>query len=378
MKRIFGAASVLAILSANVATAAPSTFQFSVGNWSDGGIFSGFFEGEDLNGDNQITFFGCDDDSACEVTDFNATYQSSNIFAEFDYSSLNGVIDEVEDEVPAPDLLSGLVFTLDGTGRLGDDEFGNVEGLAVSNGDFYYSHGPGPEALCDGFNPCGAIYDAQTFIGRPNVETDGPIQLLNDDVVRIDEVIPGPLAFTSDVIQVTTGDLGDLGSEDNPFLPDEIDEETGGFVFGVPGGFDRGEIFFIDPEIATGYTYTITGNTFLSVQLPSLATVPDGDGQYSITVNGFTTDGFLAGSIVFFEPSDNVTEFTITGIDVALALDPNDPLAFVTGVSVGVPGQGTITQTPITTQIDPIPLPAGGLLLLSGLAGLALARRRRG
>ncbi len=73
-----------------------------------------------------------------------------------------------------------------------------------------------------------------------------------------------------------------------------------------------------------------------------------------------------------------MSSFTITGIDAALMLDPTNANAFVTGVSVvngGVPG--AITQTPITTEVNAVPLPASGVLLLSGIAGFAFLRRRR-
>ncbi|MDZ7752730.1 MAG: hypothetical protein U5S82_13935 [Gammaproteobacteria bacterium] len=158
-----------------------------------------------------------------------------------------------------------------------------------------------------------------------------------------------------------------------PLLPDEIGPD-GGFNFNVStDDVDPFETFFIDPEIATGYTYTITGAEFGSVTAPTLAAVNDPDGY--LLEFGATEIALAPGDFYAFAPG--ITEFRITGIDPLLELDPTDPLAFVTGVSYQnadpTVGTLTITQTPIVTDTDSNAVPAPGSLWLIGL-GLAVWR----
>jgi len=358
MFRYIITSAISGIVIAGAASAA--TFNFSQQGYDGGGVFAGFFEGEDTNGDGQIVSFDG------ELDDIRATFQGvgrdgSNIFTTFDFDSLN----------PASGSLTGFVLTLDGGGTIGDDDSGAIEGFALDNDDYYIAVGPGPAFLCDGFNDCGFI--SESGEGFFDENEDGPV-VFN-------------LSTSAEVINVTTGPVGDaqtLGSAARPFLPEENDDREGpGFFFAIDvGDVTPFQTFFIDPVIAVGYTYEITGSTFTSVTAPTLAQVNDADGAYTLTVNGVSST-ILAGQTVNFGAAANVSQFTIEGIDLGLELDPNDPTAFITGVAVSTfTGTLGITQTPITFDTDangpsPIPLPASFLLLGSVLGVLGASRRRR-
>ena len=101
-------------------------------------------------------------------------------------------------------------------------------------------------------------------------------------------------------------------------------------------------------------------------------------------MNGLSFD-VTSGEFLSFADltTDPVTAFQILGIDGDLMLDPESPLAFVTGIVVEnfLGFEATVTQTPITVDYNPgmnvVPLPAGGLLLISGFGALGLISRRR-
>ncbi|MBV1876613.1 MAG: choice-of-anchor L domain-containing protein [Pseudomonadales bacterium] len=162
----------------------------------------------------------------------------------------------------------------------------------------------------------------------------------------------------------------------DPILPDTPEPGDDGFTFTIDVG-DSGvgidPLFpiFIDPDVAVGYIYEVVGSTFGSVTLPTLAI---GDNLYDI----FGWDGtdfillatnWLAGDAFLFGGA-GVSKFKIEGIEIDAGLDPNDPLAFITGVSFTSGGMLTVTQTPIVEAVN-VPEPAQLALLLIGLFGIA-------
>lgn len=389
MKKLLNAASAMAIVAIAYPVAA-AEFNFLQDGWSDGGVFSGSFFAEDLNNDGQISSFDN------EVTSFNARYESSQFFS-ITFDSLEAGPFDFEGPGQEIGLVStGLVFTLDGSGQLGDDLFGNIEGLGVFgrsssndgfNNDLYLAVGPGPFSQCDGATVCGGVFNAFDVAEPIFVATSTEVALIDELPPRDEPPIDDPISFLPEERALATninaitvsGDIGDPNGvfESLPVLPGEVND-GGGFVFNLTDIETLPErIFFIDPEIATGYTYEITGDLFFSVQAPSLGAVPDGDGQYLLSY-GMGLMTILEAGEIFQFGAGGVSSFTITGIDPALMLDPANTNAFVTGVSL-VNGNiaGTITQTPITTDVNAVPLPASGVLLLSGIAGFAFLRRRR-
>lgn len=171
-------------------------------------------------------------------------------------------------------------------------------------------------------------------------------------------------------------------SEFTPILPDPSNPTNadGAFVFTLPE-VQANETIWIDPDVATGYTYTATGGgLFASVTAPSKLTVNDPDGYFVTYFDGFNTimENLLAGQTVLF--SVPVTEFTITGIDPDLGLDPTNPLAFAAGVAFSESGTGFgVLQKPITTFVqDAVGVPAPTSITLFGLSliGMGLLKRK--
>lgn len=174
------------------------------------------------------------------------------------------------------------------------------------------------------------------------------------------------------------------GTESTPLLPTRTDNGNSvpAYDFEIPiVDVVVQQTFFIDPEIAIGYTYEVTGAEFYSVTAPSLAAVPDADGLYSLIFGGNTYILAAGEEFIFGTP---VTSFRIEGISIDLMLDPTNPLAFVTGIALDNldPSRTTVivTQTPITRFVPDtpaVPLPSSILLLLGGMGGLAALRLNR-
>lgn len=230
-------------------------------------------------------------------------------------------------------------------------------------------------------------------------ELDGVIAPGVNPVLRFDVEVEAGASNTFEIIIADTGDAGfdstvylssfqpqefdfnDGSSEFAPLLPNDPDPNDGIFVFDLPDDLDLGEIFFIDPPVAVGYTYTVTDAEFSMIQAPSLATIEDIDGYQIdfIDISGQARSFDLGAGELLDVSIFGVTEFVLSGIDVSLSLDPNDPLAFPLGVALqNVDPNGptpTITQAALTEDVQVIPLP-GGLPLYLGALGAFFAIRR--
>jgi thrombospondin type 3 repeat protein len=114
---------------------------------------------------------------------------------------------------------------------------------------------------------------------------------------------------------------------------------------------------YLDPPVATGYRYDITGAApnFGAVVVP--AALAGGDAEFQVEYAGFA-EPLSAGQEhdITANVPGGVRTFSITGIDPAEALDPTDFTAFVTGlklVAAVSPGASyTVTMTPIVENTD--------------------------
>jgi PEP-CTERM motif len=126
---------------------------------------------------------------------------------------------------------------------------------------------------------------------------------------------------------------------------------------------------YIDPPIAIGYIYQIGAGdpNFASVTLPVL---PDQTNPYEIEWDNGLDKAFVLGGQRFDFTGVGVSEFDVTGIDLANGLNPNDPTAFITALTFETSGNFTGTMTAI------IPEPSTWAMMLIGFAGLGYAGYR--
>jgi len=190
--------------------------------------------------------------------------------------------------------------------------------------------------------PANAGYDAGdriNFFSLPGSRTGAILDVVNQSNVSL--TTPGLWRFNF------TADSAPGDTPGNPLMPVIVDDS---FEFTFP--VQPGRTFFIDPEIAIGYDYAVSGGPlFASV------TAPTGINVSNIfdLVFGTTTVPITGGSeYIFGTPQSN---FRIEGIDLAANLDPTNPLAFITGVSFNSSGTVNVTQTPITFNTSSVPGP---------------------
>ncbi len=184
------------------------------------------------------------------------------------------------------------------------------------------------------------------------------------------------LSVQYDVTELTQLDQGT--TPHNPILPDPGGsmEEGFEFTFDIP---DPDEFTFVDPFVAIGYDYVVTGDAaFSAVLLPE----DIGDNLFDLWLfdgTDYVDSGIdLTGGVAYTFDAGGVDQFRILGIETDEFLDPDDASAFVTGLQFLL-GTGTtsisMSQTPITEFVD-VPSPSSGvLLLMAGITGMFTRRK---
>lgn len=175
---------------------------------------------------------------------------------------------------------------------------------------------------------------------------------------------------------------GDVYGPINPLLPEADEEPEKPFKFEfIAGDMGRGLglPIFVDPVFAIGYDYqVISGPSFTSVLLPSV-----GDDLFSIflydpLVMEYVFDSVISAGVTYSFGLDGVDRFRVLGIEIGAQIDPDDPTAFVTGLTFAAPGSVRMTQTAIRQQVA-VPEPSALSLLATGLGmlGVFCLRHRR-
>lgn len=199
------------------------------------------------------------------------------------------------------------------------------------------------------------------------------------------------------VVSIASFGAADGTAEEAPLLPGGVVFEEGAeaptFTFDV--SVAGADFLFLDPEIAVGYTYELSGDgRIIGIKAPSLDAVNDADGYLITLPDGqqfrllpeeeiMLKDGIVvttaSGDTV--TPAADITTLTLTDISTGLALDPLDTTTFVAGFLFEDTGQNSLFgQTALvidTDDLSAVPLPASMAFLLAGLGGLGLMRRRK-
>ena len=135
--------------------------------------------------------------------------------------------------------------------------------------------------------------------------------------------------------------------ESNPMMPTTTN--NGSFVFTLPAQNLCSDVFWIDPPVSVGYTFSVGGAKFSKIKAPSFASVPDSDG-YSVSFTGSTNPDTTLLPGQDHTMGMPVTSFVLSGIEPDISVDPNDQMAFPMGIELSdVTGTSVVvTQTPVT------------------------------
>jgi hypothetical protein len=239
----------------------------------------------------------------------------------------------------------------------------------------YRDEGISFDSITWGQSRAGVSLTDEQFIALPGSDSEAILELVNSSNVGED----GIWAYSVRNGEVTlatapTGSEG-AGTELDPFMPSDDVDGSWEFEFSISDN----EVVFIDPDVAIGYDYVVeSGPEIASVILPT-----GFDADYELWLMGASgwefTDNLTAQEEYFFGP-DGVTEFRVLGIDTTNMIDPDDALAFVTGLSFVESGDVVMTQTPITEFVaEPTSVsePRMFFLLLTAFGLFAIRARKK-
>ena len=162
---------------------------------------------------------------------------------------------------------------------------------------------------------------------------------------------------------------------DHAILPDTIVDGVSTVSFELVNalGVDATSPIYVDPVFGEGLSYSITkgGPNFMSIIVPTQDL--GGLSMFDVVFGGFTqTIGF--GEAIDFSSfvTGGVSKFDILGTGGATSFTGD----FVAGFTFASQGSVALDIAPASQSVAPVPLPAGLPLLLTGLGGVILLRRR--
>jgi hypothetical protein len=280
--------------------------------------------------------------------------------------------------LPAP---SGAATTLNGTGFATSEasvvDFGFLNPIPLNEWTHLASTYDGSELR---------LYVNSTLVGaasyaNPINDTGSPLYIGNRfrpagdvggfqgflDELRLYDRALDP----SEILALASGGTSEL----LPVLPGGRDGLSYTFDL-LPTG--DGATVWVDPDVSVGFDFSSdSGQVFGGVTMPSFGTVPQTN-PYEIYID--TGSELVLAALLEpgqrFEFGEAVDWFRIGGIDEFLGLDPDDPLAFPTGIDFAVSERIAFNMTPLLASPREVPGPGTVGILASGLLFLCLHRRR--
>ena len=190
----------------------------------------------------------------------------------------------------------------------------------------------------------------------------------------------------------------DGASEESPLLPGEVSvsDEGEAPTFSFDVSVAGADFVFIDPEVAVGYTYVLSGDGRITgIKAPTLDAVNDADG-YIVTLPDGQQFRLLPGEEIellagvqvvtasgdVVTPGADITTLEFSEISELLGIDPLDTTTFVAGFRFAdTSTNSSFSQTALIIDTDDpvsaVPLPPSMALILAGLGGLGVMKRRR-
>lgn len=153
-----------------------------------------------------------------------------------------------------------------------------------------------------------------------------------------------------------------------------------GGTYDMVGAYFYGETF-TPPDVAGSRSFTFVNNNAFSAN--ALLTSASVNALAAKFTGGLTMKWLVSGLIISFAEADISTGSSLSNLIAAggsdtLRITFGDPIQRSGDEKAGKPAKYKTATWNVSLFADPapVPLPAGGLLLLAGLGGLAALRRR--